>query len=209
MAFVGGGEKNPTQLIGVAGALGLIGFFGLKAGTTPPPAPVAPKTAIGRPFSEKEIEAPKTFQAHVSGTVRKPGVIEFPAGERVHDLVKRAGGTLPGTDLSNWNLAKKVGDGDALVFAMREAPIEEAPVGEGPPRPRRRKPTRTRTRVRPRPEPLAPLPLPGNFSPERASAPRRTTPKAEPRIVSLNTGLQAVPGIGPKKLAKLRPYVRL
>lgn len=221
---------------GVALGAAVIGWFAYAGAKTPAAVVPEPKGAIGKPFTEKEIDAPKRFQAHVTGSVRKPGVIEFDAGERVHDLVRRAGGTLPGTDLSNWNLAKKVGDGEALVFALREE-VEESE----PPRSRKR---RAPVRKRPRPEPLAPLPLPGNFSLPKETARKRTpAAKAEPKIVSLNTGsaedldtlpgigpamaarildyrrenggftsideLRAVRGIGPKKLAKLRPYVRL
>jgi comEA protein len=51
---------------------------------------------------------------HVVGQVRTPGVVALPAGARVRDAVERAGGALPGADLSAVNLARPLVDGEQL-----------------------------------------------------------------------------------------------
>ena len=51
----------------------------------------------------------------VAGKVRHPGVYRLPAGSRVDDAVRRAGGALRGTDLTSLNLAAKLSDGQQVV----------------------------------------------------------------------------------------------
>jgi competence protein ComEA len=67
----------------------------------------------------------------VSGKVRRPGLVEVADGARVADVLKAAGGVLPGTDVSGLNLARKVADGEQVAVGIPAAP--GAPVaGEGP-----------------------------------------------------------------------------
>lgn len=51
---------------------------------------------------------------HVVGQVRKPGVVRLPAGSRVDDAIKAAGGATPAADLAAVNLARPVGDGEQV-----------------------------------------------------------------------------------------------
>ena len=51
----------------------------------------------------------------VAGRVRRPGLVTVPAGARVADVLRLAGGALPGTDLTSLNLARKVVDGEQIV----------------------------------------------------------------------------------------------
>ncbi|MFC8360419.1 helix-hairpin-helix domain-containing protein [Streptomyces griseorubiginosus] len=51
----------------------------------------------------------------VSGKVREPGVHRLPAGSRVADALKAAGGVRPGTDTDSLNRARFLVDGEQVV----------------------------------------------------------------------------------------------
>jgi competence protein ComEA len=55
----------------------------------------------------------------VTGAVRRPGVYRLPAGSRVDDAVKRAGGTGAGAELEAVNLAARLADGQQVVVPER------------------------------------------------------------------------------------------
>ena len=61
----------------------------------------------------------------VTGAVRKPGVYRMPAGSRVNDAVKRAGGETGKAALDAINLAARLADGQQVVVP------EEVPGGGG------------------------------------------------------------------------------
>ncbi|MGA4543947.1 helix-hairpin-helix domain-containing protein [Uniformispora flossi] len=62
--------------------------------------------------------APPTVSVHVVGKVAQPGVLALPAGSRVDDALKAAGGVLPGTDLSVLNLARVLVDGEQIPVGV-------------------------------------------------------------------------------------------
>ncbi len=66
----------------------------------------------------------------VSGKVRRPGVVTVPAGARVIDVLKAAGGPLPGADLGLLNLARRVTDGELVAVGV-PASAPGAPVAAG------------------------------------------------------------------------------
>jgi competence protein ComEA len=51
----------------------------------------------------------------VTGAVRKPGVYRMPAGSRVNDAVRRAGGATGKASLDSINLAARLADGQQVV----------------------------------------------------------------------------------------------
>lgn len=51
----------------------------------------------------------------VTGAVRKPGVYRMPAGSRVNDAVKRAGGATTKAAVDSINLAARLADGQQVV----------------------------------------------------------------------------------------------
>ncbi|WAU79717.1 ComEA family DNA-binding protein [Streptomyces sp. Qhu-G9] len=51
----------------------------------------------------------------VSGKVREPGIHRLPAGSRVEDALKAAGGVRPGTDTEGLNRARFLVDGEQVV----------------------------------------------------------------------------------------------
>jgi competence protein ComEA len=64
----------------------------------------------------------------VSGKVREPGVHRLPAGSRVADALRAAGGVRPGTNTDALNRARFLVDGEQVVVGP---PPEGAPVGTG------------------------------------------------------------------------------
>ncbi|MFN8159649.1 MAG: helix-hairpin-helix domain-containing protein [Solirubrobacterales bacterium] len=62
----------------------------------------------------------------VTGAVRRPGVFRLPAGARVNDAVRRAGGPTGSAEVEAVNLAARLADGQQVVVPDR------APSGAGP-----------------------------------------------------------------------------
>ncbi|WP_320066885.1 helix-hairpin-helix domain-containing protein [Micromonospora sp. RTGN7] len=60
----------------------------------------------------------------VAGKVRRPGLVRLPAGARVADAVRAAGGALPGVDVALLNPARKVTDGELILVGVA------APAGQ-------------------------------------------------------------------------------
>jgi competence protein ComEA len=67
----------------------------------------------------------------VTGKVRRPGVVTVPSGARVIDVLKAAGGPLPGADLGMLNLARKVADGELVAVGVAGAPAGAGPAAGG------------------------------------------------------------------------------
>ncbi|MFF8290717.1 helix-hairpin-helix domain-containing protein [Streptomyces sp. NPDC016309] len=63
----------------------------------------------------------------VSGKVRRPGVLRLPAGSRVADALRAAGGAGPGTDLTGLNRARVVMDGEHIVVGVTPPPAAAGP----------------------------------------------------------------------------------
>lgn len=58
----------------------------------------------------------------VSGKVREPGIHRLPAGSRVADALRAAGGARPGTDTDSLNRARFLVDGEQVVVGGPAAP---------------------------------------------------------------------------------------
>ncbi|UQT61718.1 ComEA family DNA-binding protein [Streptomyces durmitorensis] len=70
----------------------------------------------------------------VSGKVRSPGILRLPAGSRVADALKAAGGVRPGADTDGLNRARLLIDGEQVVVgapAAVSAPSAPATPGAG------------------------------------------------------------------------------
>ena len=57
----------------------------------------------------------------VAGKVRRPGIAVLPAGSRVVDALKAAGGARRGVDLTSLNLARPVVDGEQILVGVAPA----------------------------------------------------------------------------------------
>jgi competence protein ComEA len=177
---------------------------GDSAGAEASGGPAAPAGVdIQRPPAETPL-------VHVAGAVRRPGVYRLRGGERVQDAVRRAGGARHGADLNAINLAAKVADGQQVVVPRRGAaggasttvaaasPSGDGAAGGGGP-------------------PQAPVSL-NSATAEQLDTLDGVGPATAQKILDWRTqhggfqsvdDLSEVPGIGPKRLAALRPKVQL
>jgi len=64
---------------------------------------------------------------HVTGCVKSPGVYTLPAGSRVIDAVKAAGGETANADLQSLNLAAPIEDGSKIVVMPLSSRSTAAP----------------------------------------------------------------------------------
>jgi competence protein ComEA len=72
-----------------------------------PPSPPSPPPVAGAPVV-----------VSIVGKVRKPGLVRVPDGARVADAIGKAGGPLPGADLTTVNLARRVADGEQILVGL-------------------------------------------------------------------------------------------
>jgi competence protein ComEA len=68
----------------------------------------------------------------VAGKVRRPGVATLPAGSRVVDAIRRAGGARRGVDLTSLNLARVLVDGEQILVGLAPAPGVAASASSQP-----------------------------------------------------------------------------
>ncbi|NCW35368.1 MAG: ComEA family DNA-binding protein [Actinobacteria bacterium] len=100
-------QRRAIISIGVVAVL-IASFFALSSrGEAVEPSKIV------QSISER-VDAP--ILVHVAGKVRNPGVYPMLAGSRVNDALVAAGGPLPGTDMSEINLARKVVDGEQIFL---------------------------------------------------------------------------------------------
>lgn len=119
-----------------------------------------------------------TVTVQVVGAVHRPGVVTLPAGSRVIDAVKAAGGAGGKADTAAVNLARKVVDGEQIRLPR---------IGDDP-------------------DPA--VPMSGRTTPAGPQAPAGPGPAtAPPAPVNLNTAdeaaLETLPNIGPVTAQKI------
>jgi competence protein ComEA len=96
-----------------------------RAGAKPLATPIAPASPTASPTAAGIV-------VDVAGAVRSPGVYTLPAGSRVIDALRVAGGAAPGADLASINLARPLADGERVYIPKRgEAPPPDASGGGG------------------------------------------------------------------------------
>jgi competence protein ComEA len=91
------------------------------SGTPPSPTPRG-GVPVSKPAGEQLV-------VDVAGKVRRPGIIELPAGSRVIDAVTAAGGVRPGIDTAGLNLARLLVDGEQIVVGLA---VPAVPAGAPP-----------------------------------------------------------------------------
>ncbi|MFD5816132.1 ComEA family DNA-binding protein [Streptomyces sp. NPDC127038] len=67
----------------------------------------------------------------VGGKVRAPGLRRLPAGSRVEDALRAAGGPRPGTDTDGLNRARVLVDGEQIMVGVTAPPPGPGPGGSG------------------------------------------------------------------------------
>jgi competence protein ComEA len=65
--------------------------------------------------SAHDAQGSRDVVVHVAGAVERPGVYRLPAGSRVTDAVRRAGGFARGANQDAINLAARLSDGQQVV----------------------------------------------------------------------------------------------
>lgn len=105
----------------------------ISTGGAPPGAPLSPPESAGSDTPPRSPASMPTAAAgaaaspsapvtvDVAGRVRRPGIAVLPAGSRVVDALKAAGGARGGVDLSSLNLARVLVDGEQILVG-RAAP---------------------------------------------------------------------------------------
>nr|WP_206307216.1 ComEA family DNA-binding protein [Streptomyces sp. ICN441] len=99
-------------------------------GSAPPiPEATPPGPSPGPPPAQ---EATGRIVVDVSGKVLRPGVLRLPAGARVADALRAAGGVEAGTDLTGLNRARVLMDGEQVVVGLPQPPGGQPPGTQGP-----------------------------------------------------------------------------
>jgi competence protein ComEA len=111
----------------------LLGGAGLwYVRSLPRPVTIAQVPAGAADHAMSASPTPPPIIVDVAGAVRRPGVYEFAAGDRVIDAIERAGGALPKGDLSLLNLAAPLTDGTQILVPKQGPPAAGA-VAPGTP----------------------------------------------------------------------------
>jgi competence protein ComEA len=102
---------------------------------SPVQSPSGPAAPTASPGSAPSAATPGTSAGaavvfvHVTGAVRRPGVVELAAGSRVADAVDAAGGVTGRAATSSINLARLVVDGEQVVVLRKGDPAAVAAPG--------------------------------------------------------------------------------
>lgn len=176
--------------------------------TTPSAASVsaAPSTSAAAPSSEQPLVV------SVVGLVQQPGLVTVTPGARVADAVSAAGGPLRGADTVGLNLARHLADGEQIVVGIATPAGQRPALGSsvGGPAATPAAPAATAKPVGPvdlntaTADELDALPGVGPVTAAAIVAWRSTNG----RFTSVDQ-LGEVDGIGPGRLEKLRPLVRV
>ncbi len=108
---------SPAEVVGLV----VLVLAGLVAVAVLGRGPTEAGADLGSDTAELTL-APSPLLVHVTGSVRRPGVVEVADGARVIDVIALAGGAGADADLGALNLARLVVDGEQVVVpATREA----------------------------------------------------------------------------------------
>ncbi|MFH8754419.1 helix-hairpin-helix domain-containing protein [Streptomyces atroolivaceus] len=139
----------------------------------------------------------------VSGKVRRPGIQHLPAGSRVADALRAAGGVREGVDVTGLNRARVLTDGEQVAVGLPAAPPPAGGTGAG-------------GATAGQAGPAAPVSL-GTATVEQLDTLPGVGPVLAQHIIDYRTEhggyrsvdeLREVDGIGDRRFADLRPLVR-
>nr|WP_258036145.1 helix-hairpin-helix domain-containing protein [Streptomyces sp. SM10] len=156
------------------------------------------------PTAGPQVTSGGRIVVDVSGKVRKPGIQHLPAGSRVEDALRAAGGAREGADISTLNRARVLTDGEQVAVGTPAAPPPGGGVAAG-----------SGSAVG-QAGPVAPLSL-GTATVEQLDTLPGVGPVLAQHIIDYRTEhggyrsvdeLREVNGIGDRRFADLRPLVR-
>jgi len=75
-------------------------------------------------YQKEESQRADTFIVQLGGAVKNPGVYKCQRGERIYQLLEKAGGVSANANLDSINLVDKVKDGQKVIIPSNKA-IEE------------------------------------------------------------------------------------
>ncbi len=182
--------------------------------TTQPMPPTPDEPTIKETLDIKPaVPAPvEEIVVHVTGAVKKPGVIHLPVGSRGMDAVTAAGGLKSDANPNALNLAAKLEDGSQLYFptlkeepkspAQKEYLAGNAPIVV-PEKPVENKSPKTASAAKPGKTAAS-----SHSSGGRGGSAKLTNPSQG--MININTAsaddLQKLPGIGPAMAARILTY---
>ncbi|WP_369688989.1 helix-hairpin-helix domain-containing protein [Streptomyces sp. Wb2n-11] len=210
---------EPRTLAALAVVLVVAAGFAAQHFWTGRPQPVQPPEIVGegpaaaRPEPSPSPGPPPTAAADgpgpdegrividVSGKVRQPGIHRLPAGSRVADALRAAGGVKAGADTAGLNRARLLMDGEQVVVGVPAPAGAAGPTAGGAPASG---------------QAAAPIGL-GSATAEQLETLPGVGPVLAQHIIDYRTEhggfrsvdeLREVKGIGDRRFADLRPLVR-
>lgn len=96
-----------------------------------PADPAAPATRAGHGPGPGPGAGGARVIVDVGGKVRRPGVLTLPAGSRVADALRAAGGAKPDADLTGLNRARVLFDGEQVLVGLPGTPVAGSGFGSG------------------------------------------------------------------------------
>lgn len=123
----GGPGVRVLVIVGLVAALAAGGYlWWSRPSARPAPGPAVRVSAAVVAPTPAAVAArspsPSALTVDVAGKVRHPGVVTLPAGARVIDAIRAAGGLRPGTGPGTLNLARPLVDGEQILVGITAPP---------------------------------------------------------------------------------------
>ena len=178
----------------------------------PPVESVSPNPAPGPPAGDPKA-SDQSVVVSVVGLVHQPGLVTLAPQARIADAVSAAGGLLAGADTLGLNLARHVDDGEQIIVGIAAPAGHPATLGSSS----RGAPAGRAPASSSAPRPVGPVDL-NAATVEQFDALPGVGPVMAAAIVAWRQAngkftsvdqLGEVDGIGPARLERLRPLVRV